>query len=45
MGEKAFKRAELLKECLGTLQYKGVETKDRENGAQHVITWFVAIKI
>lgn len=27
MGVKAFKRAELLKECLGTLQYKGVETQ------------------
>lgn len=26
-GEKAFKRAELLKECLGTLQYKDVETQ------------------
>lgn len=27
MREKAFKKAELLKECLGTLQYKDVETQ------------------
>lgn len=27
MGEKAFKRAELFKDCLGTLRYKDVKTQ------------------